>query len=505
MRLGDLLKDLPKGSFQLHGSPDVPVTGITYDSRQVRPGFVFVPWRGGLVHGDGHRFIPHAVAAGAAVIVAEQGAVNPASVREGAVLVEAVDTRLTLGLMASAFYGHPSRRLRLIGVTGTNGKTTTTHLVRHLLQQAGLPVGLIGTVYNVVGGRRRAGTLTTPQAPELQALLAEMVAAGDRYALMEVASHALHQQRTAGCRFDVGVFTNLSQDHLDYHGSMEAYRDAKARLFAGLARQEAGAGRPYAVINADDPAGRHMAPGGELQTVWYGLSSPADIMARNIRITSAGTSFQVVTAVASAQVTMPLVGRFNVYNALAALAVALGEGMDLQEAAAALAGAAPIDGRFQQVDLGQPFTVIVDYAHTPDGLEKVLTTAREFTRGRLWVVFGAGGDRDRAKRPVMGAVAARLADMVILTSDNPRSEDPEQILSEIERGARAALGAGDNLAVVPDRGEAIAAAIQGAGPGDVVVIAGKGHETYQIFRHETIHFDDREVAAAAIRRRLAAP
>jgi len=503
MRLGDLLRELPDGLYKVHGSPDVPVTGIAYDSRRVRPGFVFVPWRGGLVHGDGHRFIPDALAAGAAVIVAEQGAVDPAAVRERAVLVETTDSRLILGLMASAFFHHPSTRLRLIGVTGTNGKTTTTHLVRHLLQWAGHAVGLVGTVYNVVGGRRREGSLTTPQAPELQALLAEMAAAGDRYVLMEVASHALQQNRTAGCRFDAGVFTNLSQDHLDYHGTMEADRDAKARLFAGLSRDRGGDG-PYAVLNADDPAGPYMARAGDGRVVWYGLASPADIMARNIRITSAGTSFQVVTPVGSAQVTMPLVGRFNVYNALAALAVAMEEGMALPEAVAALADAPPVEGRFQRVDLGQPFTVIVDYAHTPDGLEKALSTAREFTRGRLWVVFGAGGDRDRAKRPLMGAVAARLADHIVLTSDNPRSEDPEQILAEIEEGARAAMGNGEFLAVVPDRGQAIAAAIEQAKPGDVVLIAGKGHETYQIFRDETVYFDDREAAAAAIRRRLAA-
>ncbi|HEY8393951.1 MAG TPA: UDP-N-acetylmuramoyl-L-alanyl-D-glutamate--2,6-diaminopimelate ligase [Thermaerobacter sp.] len=490
IKLAELLSVLPDKTVT--GPDEIPIAGITYDSRRVEPGHLFVAIRG--LRYDGHSFIPEAVSRGATCVVGERAAQI-----EGATYVRVPSSRLALGLLASAFYGHPSHSLTLVGVTGTNGKTTTTHLIRALLEHAGFPTGLIGTVHNIIGGRALPVERTTPEASDLQKLLAAMRDAGMTHAVMEVSSHALTLHRVAGCAFDFGVFTNLTQDHLDFHASMEDYAEAKARLFARLGRSEVLPAKPgpkAAVINTDDPWGRFMAERSRAPVVTYGIRERADVMARDITVAAEGVRFRLVSDRGEAEVRLSLTGRFNVYNALAAAAVGLAAGLTPSQVAEGLATVPAVPGRLERIDHGQPFAVLVDYAHTPDGLENVLSTVREFAGGRVISVFGCGGDRDRGKRPLMGAISARLADYTILTSDNPRSEDPERIIDDIERGVRQVAGAGYER--VTDRAAAIRRALEMAQPGDAVVIAGKGHETYQIFADRTIHFDDREVAAAVL-------
>ncbi|HEX6989149.1 MAG TPA: UDP-N-acetylmuramoyl-L-alanyl-D-glutamate--2,6-diaminopimelate ligase [Bacillota bacterium] len=505
VRLRRLLEDL--ADWDLHGSGDPEIRGIAYDSRHVQEGDLFVPWRGGRRFGDGHRFIPDALARGAAAVVAQRDAAGDLpALPDDVPLVLVGDSRRALAALAARFFEYPSSRLRLIGVTGTNGKTTTTHLIRDLLEAAGRGAGLIGTVRYVVGDRVRDADRTTPQAPDIQALLSEMIQAGLGTAVMEVTSIALVQERVAGCEFDVGVFTNLTQDHLDDHGSMEAYAAAKQRLFTMLGQgplggEPAKGGAKAAVINVDETAARQMIEACRVPVLTYGVDRPADFRAQDVRIEPSGTRFTLLAPDGSHRVRLPLMGRFNVYNALAALAAVHVEGIPVAEAVDGLARAAPVPGRFERVEAGQPFPVIVDYAHTPDSLEKLLLTARDFTPGRLIAVFGCGGDRDPGKRPVMGRIAARWADYLILTSDNPRSEDPARILADIEAGIAAGRHRNRPRERIADRREAIARAVAIARPGDTVVIAGKGHETYQIFRDRTVPFDDRLVAAEALRAR----
>lgn len=498
-RLADLVDGLD-GARLLGG--EALVTGLAYDSRKVRPGDLFLCVRGFRV--DGHAFAPEAVARGAAAVVAERVEAVPPGVP--AVLVP--DTRRAMGPLAARFHGHPSRSLGLVGVTGTNGKTTTAFLVRAVLGRLG-PVGLIGTVRNVVGGRDEEVLHTTPEAVDLQCLLHRMALAGDRWAAMEVSSHALALHRVAGCEFDAAVFTNLTRDHLDFHGTMEAYRDAKATLFRLLGREPGRAkGLPLgAVLNADDPAWETMAAATSAPVVTYGLAA-GDLRATDLTLTPDGTRFTarwgdgfpgLPPGEREARVRLP--GRHNVYNALAALAVGLLAGAPPDEAVAALIEVEGVPGRLERVPGPQPFTVLVDYAHTPDGLENVLRAVRSFAPGRVLVVFGCGGDRDRTKRPLMGAIAARLADAVYITSDNPRSEDPAAIAAEVMAGARSEAPPGKEPRLVLDRAEAIREAVAEARPGDVVLIAGKGHEAVQIFRDRVVPFCDAEVAALALRER----
>jgi len=473
-----------------------PVGWVRYHSGQVQPGDVFVCIQG-LRH-DGHAFAGEAVRAGAALLVAQKPL---GSLEDQVPVVQVPDTRAALGLVAGELLGHPDRRLRLVGVTGTNGKTTTTYLVKAALEAAGLRVGLVGTIRHLVGDRELPAERTTPEASDLLELLQRMVEAGASHAVTEVSSHAVALRRIHGVEYDVGVFTNLTQDHLDFHGTMENYRDAKAGFFASLVA--ATKPRKLAVINADDPYGNFMAARSAAPVLWFGTGPAADVRAEAIEVGPGGTRFQAITPWGRAAVQLQLMGRFNVLNALGALAVALHEGVPLEQAARALEGVRGVDGRFEAVREGQPFSVVVDYAHTPDGLENVLQAARALGPRRLWVVFGCGGDRDRTKRPRMGAVAARLADRVIITSDNPRSEDPEAICREVEQGLveQKAAGAGalEAYEVVVDRREAIRRALEQARPGDMVVLAGKGHETYQIFRDRVVPFDDREVARQVLR------
>jgi UDP-N-acetylmuramoyl-L-alanyl-D-glutamate--2,6-diaminopimelate ligase len=461
------------------------VTGVAYDSRRVRPGDLFCAVRG--FRTDGHRYVADARARGAVAALVEDWEAVPADLPA----IRVPNSRVAMASVAAAFWDHPSRHLWTIGVTGTNGKTTTTHLIRTILEAGGMPTGLTGTVHTLVGAEEWPVERTTPEAPDLQATLARMVERGMRAVVMEVSSHALALARVDGVLYDVGVFTNLTQDHLDFHADFEAYFAAKARLFERLPGS-AQKGPVAAVLNADDLWAGRLVGLTRAPVLTYGLGGTADARAEDIRLEDTGTAFRAILPDGAAvPVRIPLAGRFNVANALAALTVGHLAGIDPERMAAALAGMSGVPGRFERIDCGQPFAVVVDYAHSPDGIQNVLRAAREVTRGRVVVVFGAGGDRDRTKRPLMGRAAGAVADLVVLTSDNPRSEDPLAILADIEAGVRETTA---EYLVEPDRREAIRRAFAGAAPGDIVLILGKGHETYQIFRDRTIHFDDREVS-----------
>jgi len=460
------------------GAPEVPITGLAYSSASVSPGTLFFCVPG--FTSDGHDFAGDAVRRGAAALVSQR----PLGL--GVPEVTVPDVRAAMGPVAARFYGDPTATLRVIGITGTNGKTTTAFLLREVLEAAGTPTGLLGTVRQVVGGTEEPVERTTPEAVDLQATFRRMLEGGDRACVMEVSSHALELGRVAGIRYACRAFMNLTQDHLDFHETMEAYYEAKRRLFEAPGP---------AVVNVDDRYGRRLA--GEIEAMTFGIeSSDADLRARDVRFDLGGASFTAETPEGPLKLTTRLPGLFNVQNALAALGAARSLGVAPETIRSALAGAQRVPGRFEPVEEGQSFGVLVDYAHTPDSLENVLRAARELTLGRLHVAFGAGGDRDRGKRPLMGEVAVRLADRVIVTSDNPRSEDPEMILDEIVAGA----GTGVDREV--DRRRAIALLIEGAEPGDVVVIAGKGHEQGQEFeggRKEP--FDDVTVAREVLRGR----
>ena len=438
-------------------SADVEITGLHYRSSDVRPGGLFFCVPG--FRADGHDFASDAVERGAAAVVCER----PLGLAVPEIVVP--DVRAAMGPAAARYFGDPTADLRVVGITGTNGKTTTAFLARAILEQAGIRTGLMGTVKSVVGGAEEPVERTTPEAIDVQASFRRMLDAGDDACVMEVSSHALELGRAEGIRFACRVFTNLTQDHLDFHPDMEAYFLAKRRLFEGSGP---------AVVNVDDGYGRRIAA--DLpDAITYAVDADATFRARDVRFDPAGSSFTCDTPDGTIEVVTRLPGLFNVQNALAALAAAHTLGIDLEVGRAALAEAARVPGRFEPVDEGQPFTVLVDYAHTPEALENVLRAARELTDGRVHVVFGAGGDRDRAKRPLMGRAAATLADRVIVTSDNPRSEDPEAIIAEILEGT------GEGVERETDRRRAIARAVETAAPGDVVVVAGKGHEQGQEF------------------------
>lgn len=470
----------------LEARGDSTVTGIACDSRKLRPGDLFVAMRG--FEADGHDFIEAAIIKGAVAVVYQDP--RHEETVEGIPWARVADSRVAGAELAAAFFRHPSRQLRLAAVTGTNGKTTTTFMIDRIMRTAGLPSGVIGTLgYGPVDDLRDAPR-TTPDAIELQSQLRRMVDAGISAVAMEVSSHALVLARTWACAFDVAVFTNLSQDHLDFHRDLEEYLQAKLRLFTEYPRFA----RPYkqmsAAINYDDECGRRIARQADCPVLSYGLSDECQVRAEAVQQTAGGVRFDLLLPDAAVKVDLHLPGRFNLYNALAAAAATHALGIDAETIAAGLGQMTPVPGRFQRVDVGQPFEVIVDYAHTPEALENVLKVARTLKPNRLIVVFGCGGDRDRDKRPKMCRIATELADYTIITSDNPRSEDPLAIIEQIRAGA-----VGDRYAVEPDRREAIRQALSLAQPGDLVLIAGKGHENYQIFADRTIHFDDREVAA----------
>jgi UDP-N-acetylmuramoyl-L-alanyl-D-glutamate--2,6-diaminopimelate ligase len=491
--LATLLDALPVKT--LRGPVPEAVTGIAYDSRTVAPGQLFVAVAG--TRQDGRRFVGEAVARGAAAVVVEAG--GPAEA-EVAPCIVVPSSRDALARLADAYYGHPSRALTVVGITGTNGKTTTSYLVEALLRARGAPAGVVGTIAYRLGDEMLPAGQTTPEAVELQALLARMAARGIGGVAMEVSSHALAQGRVDAVEFDVAVFTNLTQDHLDFHGTLEAYRQAKARLFALLA----GGGKPdrAAVVNVDDPAGPSMTAGLAVPVIGFGLGPAATVRPRTWTSGTDGIRMTVDTPRGALPVVSPLVGEHNVMNLLGAVGVGLALRLDIGTIARALGGVTAVAGRFERVEAGQPFLVVVDYAHTPDALDRVLTTARRLLDGgRLAVVFGCGGDRDRGKRPRMGAIAARLADRVWVTSDNPRSEPPAAIIAEIVAGIPEPDRAAGRVTAEPDRRAAIRGAIGWARAGDVVVIAGKGHETYQILGARTVPFDDRLEARAALEAR----
>jgi len=485
--LADLLDVLPARTVE--GPLPPAIRGLTDDSRRVTAGSCFVAVRG--IRVDGHRFIPQAVERGAQAIVAEPPDPLPGRL-VGRILVP--DTRRALPHLAGAYFGHPSRALTVVGVTGTNGKTTTSYLVEALLRARGLETGVIGTIQYVVRGVARTAGQTTPEALELQGLLAEMVAAGAGGVAMEVSSHALEQRRVDGIAFDVAVFTNLTQDHLDFHGTMERYAEAKGRLFFELL---ADGGKPgaTAVLNADDPVGagwsRRLASERGVRVLGFGLGAGHAVRPRHFTSGADGIRLEAETPAGIVALASPLIGEHNVMNLLGAVATGVALGLPPATIGPALGAVASVPGRFERVDAGQDFLVVVDYAHTPDALQRVLETARRLTPGRLGVVFGAGGDRDRRKRPIMGRIAAALADRVWLTSDNPRSEDPGAIIREISVGVVPPPPGG--YTSDPDRRAVIRDALGWARAGDTLVVAGKGHETYQILAAEVLPFDDRLV------------
>lgn len=476
----------------------IKVYSLCFDSREVTQGALFFALPG--MHHHGLSFVQEAIDRGAVAIIAQEelpGLSVP--------LICVADARKAMACVAATFYRNPSQMLSICGVTGTNGKTTTTYLVHHLCHSSGKPCGLIGTVETLLPGRVEEASRTTPESIYLQRLLAEMQLGGFKAAAMEVASHAIVQERVHEVAFDVAVFTNLTQDHLDYHKTMEAYFEAKATLFSMVARQTKKKGR--AVINADDRYGRllidrYASPlvNGEkkssLKIVTFGQGSNVDFRASDIRCTASGTTFCLSVRGKSYLVRSPLIGLFNVYNALGALATATCMGVELRRAIKALASAPQVPGRLERVPGKRNYQVFIDYAHTPDALENVLSTCKQLQSERLVVVFGCGGDRDRAKRPLMAAAAEQYADKIIVTTDNPRSEDPQAIIHDIEKGFRY-----KNYKSILDRKEAIETAIQEALPGDLIVIAGKGHETYQEVAGVKSPFDDMKMAESAIKSR----
>lgn len=483
----------------IRGRLDHTIKAVAHDSRKVVSGTLFFCLTG--AHVDGHDFIAEAVRSGAVAVVVERDVPDLAD--SDVTIIKVSDTRKAMQTIVPCYFDYPGHALRMIGVTGTNGKTTTTYLIRDILRQAGHKVGLIGTIQTLIDQKALPIKNTTPDVIELQSTLAEMVSSGVEYVVMEVSSHALALNRVAGCEFDVGIFTNMTQDHLDFHQTFENYIDAKAGLFRSLNKSTNTKTGKTAVINLDDRAGAIMAENARCPIISYAVENPDVVLtANNVNVAASGSSFTISGPFGDIAVNLTITGMFNVYNVLAAVGAAIAEKISPAIIKAALEGFTSVPGRFELVQAGQPFTVIVDYAHTPDGLENVLKTAKQFVQGKIIVVFGCGGDRDRTKRPVMGRLAVQYGDIVLATSDNPRSEDPQKILLDIEVGIKEALQAdnlGKNYEVIPDRRQAITRAIKLAGPGDVVLIAGKGHETYQILKEKTIDFDDRQVAREVIK------
>jgi UDP-N-acetylmuramoyl-L-alanyl-D-glutamate--2,6-diaminopimelate ligase len=470
-------------------SQPTPISGIAYDSRAVLPGNVFVALKG--VHSDGAQFVRQAVERGAVAVVAEQ----PVTDLPVPVLTVA-DARLAMAELAADFYGHPSERMRVVGITGTNGKTTTAYLVAAIFDAAGMKCGVIGTVAHRIGDEVRDSAHTTPEAPDVQALLNEMANRGCAACAMEVSSHALALRRTDAMTFSAGVFTNLTRDHLDFHENMEAYFQAKRRLFEMLPR-----GAP-ALINADDPRAAALVAV-TTKPVTYGINRPADIAPGPLSFSIDGLDFDIRTPRGTLHARSTLVGRPNVYNILAAVGTAIALDLPFDAIERGLQALQAVPGRFQVVSsAADGVTVVVDYAHTDDALRNLLETARPLVRGRLITMFGCGGERDRTKRPLMGAVASRLSDVIVITSDNPRHENPDRIIDEIRRGITPDTRRDDApLFAIADRRTAIAKAIDMARPGDIVLLAGKGHEKYQIVGDEHVPFDDVAIARELLGRR----
>ena len=477
MRLRELLEGMEVFSQTI--SPDTEITHVCVDSRATQKGSLFVAVPGNRC--DGGHYARQAVDRGAVCVVCQS------ELPPDLPWVKVRDARLALSQLACRWYGHPSRQLTMLGVTGTNGKTTVTYLLRHILQRTGMKTGLIGTVQNIVGEQTLPAQRTTPDALQIQQLLSAMTKNGCSHAVMEVSSHALDQHRAEGIDFAVGIFTNLTEDHLDYHGTMGCYCDAKAKLFQ-MSRM--------GVCNADDPWTERLLAGASCPSVYYGIHNPAEVWAEDIFLHSRSVDFTVCTARTRTPVHLGVPGRFSVYNALGAIAACGELGIPPEECAAALATFPGVAGRMEVVPTpGKPYTLLIDYAHTPDALENVLKTVRGFAQNRVIAVFGCGGDREREKRPLMGHIAGKLADLTIITSDNPRTEEPMAIIRDILPGI---AGAEDKYIVEPDRRGAIALAMGRAAAGDVIVLCGKGHETYQEIGDKTIPMDEREIVRSLL-------
>jgi UDP-N-acetylmuramoyl-L-alanyl-D-glutamate--2,6-diaminopimelate ligase len=478
MKLSELLKGLSVAS--LEGDPEVDILGLAYSSSDVRPGFLFAAWKGALR--DGIDFVDDAVRRGAVAVLSDR----PRPENRDIAWVRVFDPREALALSAANFYDHPADKMKLVGITGTKGKTTISYILESILQQAGLAVGVIGTISHRGPGFELKAVRTTPESVDLQRMLNEMVDRGVTHCIMEVSSHSLELKRVAGIGFDIAVFTNLSGEHLDFHHTMEEYFAAKKKIFALNAKKRT------AVVNQDDPWGRRLIADLPMNTVTFGFEPAALVRAERAKFSGAGIEASVKYPGGQMILTSPLAGKYNLSNLLASFAAAMALGVPVTVIKDGIAGLRQIPGRFEKVDNDRGFHVIVDYAHTDASLESLLETVRDLKPARIILVFGAGGDRDKAKRPRMGEVAARYADWTFLTTDNPRTEDPASILAEIEMGFVSADC--KKYSVVPDRREAIAQALASAGKGDFVVLAGKGHETTQTAGPMTVPFSDAEVA-----------
>ncbi len=482
MNLQDLLAEID--IVEIIGDCNINIENLVYDSRHVDKGALFFAIKG-LVK-DGHDFIDEAIDNGAVAIIIES---ELNEYRKGIVYIRVHNVRLVMSFLAASFYGHPLRDLKIIGITGTNGKTTTSFLIKNILESAGYQVGLVGTIKNVIGSKDLPAQRTTPESVDLHKFFADMKKLKLDYVVMEVSSHAIDLKRTAGIEFDCAVFTNITQDHLDYHVNFEDYLAVKSSLFSQVKTNGA------CIINKDADFNEVIAAKSAGQVYFYGLKKDADLTADEIELKPDGVSFKIHGLVED-DYSLKLTGKFNIYNALAAVTTARAFGIEAKECKLGLEKVNGVPGRFQLLREGQKYAVVVDYAHTPDGMRNVLATARELITGKLIVVFGCGGDRDRTKRPQMGKVAAQFGDLLIVTNDNPRNENPNQIFADIEKSLQSDKS---DYQIIEDRRAAIYTAINSAQGDDMVIILGKGHETYQIFKNETIDFDDREVAREAIR------
>jgi UDP-N-acetylmuramoyl-L-alanyl-D-glutamate--2,6-diaminopimelate ligase len=473
--------------LDIKGDPEAEVTGVSYDSREVRPGHLFICVEG--FNWDGHDFAEQAVANGARVLIVQREVTVES---EGVTVIRVKDSRKAMAAVGHVFYGFPSQKLKVIGVTGTNGKTTTTYLIKSILESAGHSVGLMGTIAIRIGDKELPALRTTPESLDLHRLFAEMVESGIEYAVMEVSSHSLDLDRVGYVDFDYGIFTNLTRDHLDFHGNMKNYLDAKIKLFKSTDR--------FNIINADDPAKDTILErlkNSPTPAATYGVKNRADFFARDIQVDSSGVKYNLVWKNGSIPIEVKIPGMISVYNSLAAAATLLCEGINPDHIRDGLKKVEGVRGRSETIDTGKGFSVIIDYAHTPDGLENILSTIRGYAKGRVITMFGCGGNRDREKRPMMGEIAGRLSDFVIITSDNPRKEEPHQIIDEILPGVEKT---GCSYICIVDRKEAIEYALEMAAKDDIVVLAGKGHEVYQEFADHKIEFDERKIVTAILER-----
>ncbi|MCD4652874.1 UDP-N-acetylmuramoyl-L-alanyl-D-glutamate--2,6-diaminopimelate ligase [bacterium] len=488
MKLKKLISLIPDLIILDHNNPEI--TGLVFDSRLSKPGCMFVALRG--TQTDGHEYLNIAVDNGASALLINED--YRGELPAGPAIIRSLYPRNTLAMLASQFFGNPSDKLQMIGVTGTNGKTTVTYMLQSLLLHMGVPCGVIGTVGTHFADKHLPTGATTPESPELQEFLSQMVTAGIKAAALEVSSHALEWRRVEGMRFDVTVFTNLSQDHLDFHGSMDRYLSAKSRLFRMPGKTDHPAA---AILNSDDPASEHFRPMiPEYRTIrTYGLENKADVTAKNIKLMPDRNEFTLICPDGEFQTSIPIPGRHNILNALASVSALFALGYEPAKVAAAMTCLPAVPGRMESIDEGQPFQVLIDYAHTPDALVNLLNAVRPITPGRVITVFGCGGDRDRSKRPIMAKAVSARSDISIVTSDNPRTEEASSIIDDIVPG----LENNTEYRVIPDRRTAIQMAIRVASSGDTVVIAGKGHEDYQIVGTKILKFDDRDEARSALK------